>query len=162
MSVEAAREAQVPNLDTPGAPAFPGRKRVLGRKRLMRATSESDSDSADTEESGGSSSIGKRGFHQVARSTGIHDSDNVRPISAEPSIKKRLRCGSSICLETSPACRFGDQVPATSSYAGPEVLSGDVEYIKTERVVLTQVFLTAWRLGRGREVGECEYIGVAV
>ena len=89
------------------APAFSRMRRVLGRKRLMREASESDSDSEDS----------------VRGHTG-------RVIKKFP---RRLSTSKS-----------GDYSSATQDAAEAVVESADVEYIKTERVVLTQTLLTLW------------------
>ena len=115
-AVEAASEVidcpVSPNLPSPGAPAFPRMRRVLGRKRLMRETSgsDSDSDSSDSDHSG--------------------------------EVVKKFRC----CLSVS---KQGDHSGAVVEVPGVAVETADVEYIKTERVVLTQTFLTSWCVRRG-------------
>ena len=50
------------------------------------------------------------------------------------------------CLSAS---KSGDYLSATQEAAEAVVESADVEYIKTERVVLTQTFLTSWCVRSG-------------
>ena len=94
-----------------GAPAFPRMKRVLGRKRLMREASDSDSDSEDL-------------------------------VLGRPAhvIKKFSR--------RSSAPKSGDHSSKVQVPEEVEVESPDVEYVKTERVVLAQTFFTSWCVRR--------------
>ena len=156
-SIDAVSGAEAPNLDSPGAPAFPQMRRVSGRKGLMRATSESDSDSADEGWCMVSPLSRTAGFPRLSRLTTVLDPENEEPRSTDLPIFKRPCCRSSRSFQADPACMPGDKKPATSSNTGAEVEEGDVRYIKTERVVLTQTFLTSWRVRSGWDVWECEY-----
>ena len=86
--VEAVCGAEAPNLDTPGAPAFPRMQRVLGRKRLMRATSESDLNYADEGECQVSPCSRRMGFPREARWTIDSDSKSNGGGRAEPPLSR--------------------------------------------------------------------------
>ena len=124
-------------------------KRVRGRKRLVRAAGESDDDSEEEEGCQVPAVSRRSDLTRVARSTIESDPYNDEEGCDRSPFKKRARRGPLRFLEKHPAVRAGDISLATSSDPETGADVGDVIYVKMERMILKQTFLTSWCVRRG-------------